>query len=92
LALALTFHMIGMALDPGRPTEISEACARRAAAWCDFLEPHARRCCGLLADGGLRSAKSLAKKLSERELPRNFNPDDFTARDVQARGGGARLA
>ena len=81
-ALALVFHMIGMALDPGRSPQISEACAKRAAAWCDFLEQHARRCYGLLADGGLRSAKSLAKKLQE-ELPRNFNPDDFTARDVR---------
>jgi hypothetical protein len=44
--------MIGMALDPGRQPEISEANARRAAAWCDFLEQHARRCYGLLADGG----------------------------------------
>jgi len=82
-ALALVFHMIGMALDPGRQPEISEDNAKQAAAWGDFLEQHARRCYGLLADGGLRSAKSLAKKLSERELPRNFNPDDFTARDVR---------
>ena len=33
-ALALIFHMIGMA-DGSTRTEISEACARRAAAWCD---------------------------------------------------------
>ena len=52
LSLALVFHMIGMALDPGRQPEISEANARRAAAWCDFLEQHARRCYGPLADGG----------------------------------------
>jgi Protein of unknown function (DUF3987) len=51
-ALALVFHMIGMALDTGRQPEISEANARRAAAWCDFLEQHARRCYGPLADGG----------------------------------------
>ena len=82
-ALALVFHLIGMALDPARPPQISEVNARRAAAWCDFLEAHARRCYGLVADGGLRSAKSLARKLQEAELPRNFNPDDFAARDVR---------
>ena len=84
-ALALVFHLIGMALDSGR-TEISEACARRAAAWCDFLEAHARRCYGLLADEGLRSAKALAKRLQEPELPRNLNPANFTARDVYIKG------
>jgi hypothetical protein len=81
-ALALIFHMVELALDPGRLPEISKTNARRAEAWCDFLEAHARRCYGLLADSGLKSAKALAKKLSE-QLPRNFNPDDFTARDVK---------
>ena len=84
-ALALVFHMIAMALDSGR-TEISEACAKRAAAWCDFLEAHARRCYGLLADEGLRSAKALAKRLQDPELPRNLNPANFTARDIYIKG------
>jgi len=90
-ALALVFHMIGLAqLNPdalairvatdGSP-RISEECAMRAAAWCDFLEPHARRCYGLAADGGLRSAQSLAKKLAGSDL--RFDPTDFTARDVR---------
>jgi hypothetical protein len=82
-ALALVFHMIGMALDAGRSPQISADCAMRAAAWCDFLEQHARRCYGLLADSGLRAAQSLAKKLSGKELPKSLNPDDFTARDVR---------
>jgi hypothetical protein len=81
-ALALVFHMIGLALDRGRSPQISEASARRAQAWCDFLEAHARRCYGLLADSGIKSARALAKKLSG-PLPRNFNPADFTARDVK---------
>ncbi len=81
-ALALIFHMIGMALDSSQ-TEISEACAKRAAAWCEFLELHARRCYELLADGGLRSAQALAKKLKEPELPQSLNPLDFTARDLR---------
>lgn len=53
---------------------------------CDFLEAHARRCYGLLADEGLRSAKTLAKRLQEPELPRNLNPANFTARDVYIKG------
>ena len=81
-ALALVFHMIAMALDSGR-TEISEACAKRAAAWCDFLEAHARRCYGLLADEGLRSAKALAKRLRIPSCPgtstrRTSPPATFT--------------
>jgi hypothetical protein len=81
-ALALIFHLIDRAAG-GSQNEVTEACARRAAAWCEFLEPHARRCYGLLADEGLRSAQALAKKLKEPELPQSFNPQDFTARDLR---------
>ena len=57
---------------------ISRSAAVYAAAWCQYLEAHARRCYGLLIDDGLRSAQALAAKLKQGKLP-----DKFTARDVQ---------
>ena len=84
-ALALIFHLIDRALGGSEPM-VSEACALRAAAWCRFLEPHARRCYGLLADGGLRAAQALARKFKEAELPQNFDPQDFSARDIKQKG------
>jgi hypothetical protein len=50
----------------------------RAAAWCEYLEAHARRCYGLLKDDGLRSAQALAAKLKRASLQ-----DGFTLRDVR---------
>ena len=52
--------------------------ALRAAAWCEYLEAHARRCYGLLKDDGLRAAQALAGKLERSALQ-----DGFTARDVR---------
>ena len=40
-----------------------------------LLESHARRCYELLADGGLRSAQALAKKLKGADLPQSLNPE-----------------
>jgi hypothetical protein len=50
----------------------------RAAAWCEYLEAHARRCYGLLKDDGLRAAQALAAKLERGALD-----DGFTLRDVR---------
>ena len=50
----------------------------RAAAWCEFLEAHARRCYGLLKDDGLQAAQALAAKLERGALN-----DGFTVRDVR---------
>ena len=50
----------------------------RAAAWCEFLEAHARRCYGLLKDDGLRAAQALAAKLVRGALA-----DGFTLRDIR---------
>ena len=52
--------------------------ALRAAAWCEYLEAHARRCYGLLKDDGLRAAQALAAKLRRGALE-----DGFTLRDVR---------
>ncbi|HEY4831430.1 MAG TPA: YfjI family protein, partial [Waddliaceae bacterium] len=76
-ALSLIFHLVDCA-STGRRGSISPESAWRAAAWCEYLEAHARRCYGLLADDGLRSAQALADKLCKDKLL-----DGFTARDIR---------
>ena len=76
-ALALLFHLIDCA-HSGTRGMVGKDAALRAAAWCEYLESHARRCYGLLADEGLRAAQALAVKVSGRYLV-----DGFTARDVR---------
>lgn len=76
-ALSLIFHLVDCAsFESYGP--IRAQSAQRAAAWCEFLEAHARRCYGLLADDGLRSAQALADKLRQSQLS-----NGFTARDVR---------
>ncbi len=76
-ALALILHLVECAATGRRGLVTAEA-ALRAAAWCDYLEAHARRCYGLLVDDGLRAAQALADKLRQGKLV-----DGFTARDVR---------
>jgi phage/plasmid primase-like uncharacterized protein len=76
-ALALILHLIDCAAT-GRRGQVTKDAALRAAAWCDYLEAHARRCYGLLVDDGLRAAQALADKLRQGKLS-----DNFTARDVR---------
>jgi hypothetical protein len=76
-ALALIFHLVDCAAGGVRGSITREA-AFRAAAWCEYLEGHARRCYGLLKDDGLRSAQALAGKLTRGALQ-----DGFTLRDVR---------
>jgi hypothetical protein len=76
-ALALIFHLVEGAAD-GRRGAVSKDAALRAAAWCEFLEAHARRCYGLLKDDGLRAAQALVAKLERGALE-----DGFTLRDVR---------
>ena len=76
-ALALILHLTDCAASGQRGPVTAEA-ALRAAAWCDYLEAHARRCYGLLTDDGLRAAQALADKVRQGKLV-----DGFTARDVR---------
>lgn len=76
-AIALILHLVDCATDDVRGPVTAEA-ALRAAAWCDYLESHARRCYGLLQDDGLRSAIALSEKIQQRKLE-----SGFTARDVR---------
>jgi hypothetical protein len=76
-ALALVFHLVDCAAQ-GIRGPVAKAAALRAAAWCEYLEAHARRCYGLLKDDGLRAAQALAAKLERAALE-----DGFTLRDVR---------
>jgi hypothetical protein len=76
-ALALILHLVDRAAT-SEQGPVSAKAALRAAAWCDFLESHARRCYALLMDDGLRAALALANKVRQNKLP-----DGFTARDVR---------
>lgn len=77
-AIALIFHLVEAAYSGIGAGKVNESCALRAAAWCDYLEAHARRCYGLLADDGLRAAQALAGKITAGKLT-----DGFTAREVR---------
>ena len=76
-ALALVFHLVDCAAN-GVCGPVTKEAALRAAAWCEYLEAHARRCYGLLKDDGLRAAQALAAKLERGALE-----DGFTLRDVR---------
>jgi putative DNA primase/helicase len=76
-ALALIFHLVDCAAGSIRD-RVGRDAALRAAAWCEYLEAHARRCYGLLKDDGLRSAQALAAKLECGALD-----GGFTLRDVR---------
>lgn len=76
-ALALIFHLVDCAAS-GTRGPVGREAALRAGAMCEYLEAHARRCYGLLKDGGVRAAQTLIRKLVRGALE-----DGFTLRDVR---------
>ncbi|MEQ1679273.1 MAG: YfjI family protein [Nitrospira sp.] len=76
-SLALIFHLLEVASTPHAPHQVSAHHAECAAAWCGYLEEHARRIYSLVTNATQRAAKRLAGKLQQGCLP---NP--FTVRDV----------
>jgi hypothetical protein len=79
-SLALIIHLINVA--DGHPAgPVTEEAAAQAAAWCEYLESHARRIYGLLADISIRAAEVLAERIKKRELA-----DGFSVRDVYHKG------
>jgi putative DNA primase/helicase len=74
-SLALLFHLVDApTMAPGPVTLVA---ARRAAAWCDFLEAHARRVYQSVTSEGLKAARALLRKLRAGRLASRF-----TSRDV----------
>ena len=75
-AVALILH-----LAEGRIGPVQRDSALRAAAWCDYLERHARRIYGLVESSKVATAAMLGRRLAEGKLV-----DGFTARDVVRKG------
>ncbi|OPX92333.1 MAG: hypothetical protein A4E53_00555 [Pelotomaculum sp. PtaB.Bin104] len=79
-SLALVLHLTSVA-DGQATGPVSQEAASMAAAWCDYLESHARRIYGLVSDISTKAAAELAKKIKKRALK-----DSFTVRDVYRKG------
>ncbi len=75
-SLALIAHLID-AVDRGTRGPVSRAAAEQAAAWCTYLEAHARRLYASVTDPARVAAALLARKVARGRLP-----TPFTARDV----------
>lgn len=76
-SLALILHLIDIA---GGQADgpVSQEAAEMAAAWCEYLESHARRIYGLSEGAG--AAMELAKKIQARKVA-----DGFTVREIYNR-------
>ena len=75
-SVALVLH-----LAEGRVGPVKADTALRAAAWCGYLEGHARRIYALAEVAKVSTAKKLSRRLLEGKLQ-----DGFTARDVVRKG------
>ena len=79
-SLALIFHLIEVA--GGKASGlVSKEAAVMAAQWCAYLETHARRVYGLIANLPDKIASRLADKIKRGKLP-----ESFTARGVHRHG------
>jgi putative DNA primase/helicase len=75
-SLALIFHLINVASGKARGP-ISVDCVERAAAWCEYLEGHARRIYTSSITAEYQAARNLVRKIQKGELH-----DRFDLRDV----------
>ena len=81
-SLALQFHVLNLVGTPGAtPCQVSKECAEQAAAWCEYLESHARRIYGLVTNATAQAAAHLAKRLTKGDLL-----ERFTVREVYRKG------
>jgi hypothetical protein len=81
-ALALTFELVEGAAGGfvSFGSAVSARSAQLAAAWCEFLEAHARRIYGAELEPGLAAAQVLAKRIRAGDLEH-----DLTIRDLLRR-------
>jgi putative DNA primase/helicase len=90
-ALALLFELadraaVGQDIEDASPTFsllVSLEHARQAAAWCDYLESHARRIFSCVTTPQMRAAQILAEKLKNRKVAAE---GCFTCRDIYLKG------
>jgi putative DNA primase/helicase len=84
-SLALLFELAGQA---GASLAVSQnfvglESARRSAAWCSYLESHARRVYSCIVAPQLQSGRALAERIRHRDVG---NGGHFTCREVYVRG------
>ena len=88
-SLALLFELTdraarGETLSEGGTTNyVSLDHARQAAAWCEYLESHARRVYSCIVSPQLRAARELADKIKQRKIGAD---GFFSCRDVYLKG------
>lgn len=80
-SLALLFHLAESA-GGGDAGTVSLRSAKRAAAWCEYLESHARRIYSCIVTPQLRAARELADKIKRRKVGAN---GFFFRRDVYSK-------
>ncbi len=86
-SLAVLFELADWAASAGSANAVSLDHARRAAAFCDYLESHARRVYSCIVTPQLRSAQELAAKITDRKIGTEIgNEGFFTSRDVYRKG------
>jgi putative DNA primase/helicase len=79
-ALALLFHLVEVVTSHASPGPIGETAALAAAAWCEYLEAHARRIYQAALDGDPETAAQLAERI------KTSLADPFRVRDVVRKG------
>jgi hypothetical protein len=79
-SIALIIHLTDIA-GGAAYGQVSESAIIKAAAWCEYLESHARRIYRMLAGTEEKAAAVLAERIKRGELQ-----DGFTARDVYRKG------
>jgi len=77
--LALVIHLVDVA-DGGRPGPVTLSATVTAAAWCDFLEAHARKVYAAELTGNASAAHALADRLLSGAVR-----DGVTVREVSRR-------
>jgi hypothetical protein len=75
-SLALIFHLINVASGKARGP-ISVECVERAAAWCEYLEHHARRIYTSSITTEYQAARNLIRKIQKGELHDRFDNRDI---------------
>ena len=89
-ALALLFELAGRAIEDSLDFETSPQDAvvslhhtKLAAAWCDYLESHAKRIYSCVTTPQMRAARELADKIKKRKL---CITGSFSCREVYTKG------
>ena len=77
-SIALIVHLIEIADTEATTGPVSEHAALTAAAWCQYLESHARRIYSLALNTGQAAGTRLAEKIKAGDLG-----SEFKLRDVQ---------